>query len=74
VGVPFHEAEIEDFFGFEGGHAWTGTEAVDQPGELEKRGKFEYLQATSLAEAPRRGNSWDRRHGGRRLARATPLQ
>ena len=75
AGIPFHETEIENFFGFEGAYAAAaGAEAVDQPGKLEERRKFEYLQATSLAEAPRRGNSWDRRHGGRRLARGTPLQ
>jgi len=35
AGVPFHEAEIEDFFGFEGADsARAGAEAMNQPGKL----------------------------------------
>ena len=75
AGVPFHEAEIEDFFGFKGAHAaGASAETVDQPGELEKRGKFDYLQTTSLARAPRRGDAGGSRLRRYRLARATPLQ
>ncbi len=35
AGVPFHEAEVEDFFGFERADATrAGAEAVNQPGKL----------------------------------------
>ncbi len=75
AGVPFHEAEIEDFFGFEGADAaGAGAEAVDEPGELEKGSELENLQAAGFAQAPWRGNAGDRRRRGHRLARATALQ
>lgn len=71
--VPFHETEIENFFGFErADSARAGAEAVNQPGKLAKRDEFENLQATSLSKAPGRGSAGDRRRLGHRLARATP--
>lgn len=74
VGVPFHEAEIEDFFGFERAYAARAcAEAVNEPGKLEQRGEFENLQAAALAEAPWRRNAGYRRLWRRGLARpATP--
>ena len=73
--VPFHEAEIEDFFGFERANsAGAGAEAVDEPGKLEKRGEFKNLQAAGLAKAPGRGNARHRRRRGRRLTRPATLQ
>jgi len=39
AGVPFHEAEIEDFLRFAGTHtAGTGAEAMNEPRKLEERG------------------------------------
>jgi holo-[acyl-carrier protein] synthase len=73
--VPFHKAEIQDLFGFEGaGPAGAGAEAVDEPGELAEWGEFENLQAAAFTDAPRRGNAGRRRRRGRRLARAATLQ
>jgi hypothetical protein len=38
TGVPFHKAEIEDFFGFERTDSTQASaEAVNQPGKLQKR-------------------------------------
>src|SRR3974390_526472 len=55
AGVPFHEAEVEDTFGFERTcTAGAGAEAVDEPGKLAKRGEFEDLEALGFAEAPGR--------------------
>ena len=52
--VPFHEAQVEDFSGFECANStWAGAEAVNQPGKLQKRDKFNNLQAARLAKAPR---------------------
>ncbi len=74
-GVPFHKAEVEDFFGFQGADAaGAGAEAVDEPGELEKGSELENLQAAGFAQAPWRGDAGDRRRRGHRLARATALQ
>jgi len=50
------------------------AEAVDQPGELEKRGKFENLQSARLAQAPWRRNARHRRFRRGWLARTTTLQ
>jgi hypothetical protein len=73
AGVPFHEAEIEDFFGFERAYAaGAGAEAVNKPGELAKRPELENLQSTRLVKAPWGGNAGNTRLRGRRLARATP--
>ena len=75
AGVPFHEAEVKNFFGFERANAaGAGAETVDEPGKLAKRGKLENLQAAGLAEAPGCGNARYRRGRGLRLARATKLQ
>jgi len=75
AGVPFHEAEIEDFFGFEGAHAaGAGAEPVDEPRKFEEWGELKNLKAARLSQAPRRGNAENRRRVGRRLARATPRQ
>ena len=75
AGVPFREAEIEDFFGFERANpAGTSAEAVQKPGKLAKRGEFENLEPPGLAEAPGCGNPRYRRRRGRRLARAATLQ
>ena len=75
-GVPLHEAEIEDFFGFEGAcAAGPGAEAMDEPRQLAERSEFENLQGTGLANEPRRRNAGSRRFRGcSRLARATPHQ
>jgi len=57
AGVPFHETEVEDGFGFEGAcAAWAGAEAVDEPGEFAEGAEFEDLQALGFAEAPRGSN------------------
>jgi len=74
--VPLHEAEIEDFFGFEGAYAAGAcAEAMDEPRQLAERSEFENLQGTSLANAPRRRNAGSRRFRGcSRLARATRRQ
>jgi hypothetical protein len=75
AGVPFHEAEVKNFFGFEPANpAEASAETVDEPGKLAKRGKFENLQSAGLAEAPGCGNARYRRRRGRGLARATTLQ
>jgi len=75
AGVPFHEAEVKNFFGFERANAaGAGAETVDEPGKLAKRGEFENLQTAGLAEMPRRSDTGDRRRRGRRLTRATPPQ
>lgn len=75
TGIPFHKAEIEDFFGFEWANpAGAGAEAVDEPGELEEWGELENLQAAGLAEPPRLSDTWDRRRRGRGLSRAATLQ
>ena len=75
AGVPFHEAEVKNFFGFERANAaGAGAETVDEPGKLAKRGKLENLQTAELAEAPGCRNARYRRRRGRRLARATKLQ
>jgi hypothetical protein len=72
AGVPFHEAKIEDFFGFEGAYAArAGAEAVNKPGELAKGAEFENLQAAELAKMPRRSNAEERRRRARRLTRET---
>lgn len=71
AGVPFHETEVENFFGFErADSAGAGAEAVDEPGKLRERDEFENLQTTSLAKAPGRVNAGGRRRLGDRLARA----
>jgi hypothetical protein len=73
--VPFHEPEIQDFFGFERAYAaGTRAEAVDEPGQLAEGGEFENLQSTSFAEPPRLSDTWDNWHRGRGLTRATTLQ
>jgi len=73
AGVPFHKAEVEEFFGFEGAYtAGPCAEAVNEPGKLAEGGEFENLQAARRAEMPRRSNAGARRCRGRRLARATP--
>jgi hypothetical protein len=73
--VPFHEAEIKDFFGFERTDtAGASAEAVDEPEKLAEGREFENLQAAGLAEPPGRSNARDRRRRGRRLTRATTLQ
>ena len=72
AGVPFHEAEIEDFFGFErADSAGSGAEAVNQPRKLEKRDEFENLQAAGLAKAPRGSDAGNGRSRGRWLTWAT---
>ena len=73
AGVPFHEAEIEDFFGFERADSTrAGAEAVNQPGKLQEWDELEKLQATSLAKAPRGRNAGNGRRRGRSLTGATP--
>ena len=74
AGVPFHEAEIENFFGFERtDSAGASAKAVNQPGKLQERDEFENLQAASLAKAPRRSYPGNRQGRGRRLTgAATP--
>lgn len=53
AGVPFHETEVEDVFGFEGAcAAGAGAEAVDKPGEFGERKEFEDLEVLGFAEAP----------------------
>jgi hypothetical protein len=75
AGVPFHEAEIEDFFGFERTHsAGSSAEAVQKPGKLAEWDEFENLQSAGLTEPPWRRNARFRRRRGRRVARATTLQ
>ena len=75
AGVPFHEAEIEDFFRFERtDSAGAGAEAVNQPGKLEKGDEFKNLLATGFAKAPRGSDAGNRRRRGRRLTGATPPQ
>ena len=75
AGVPFHETEIEDFFGFEGAYAaGPCAEAVDEPGELSKRGEFENLKAARLAEFPWGSDAETRSCRERGLTCATPLQ
>jgi len=75
AGVPFHEAEVKNFFGFERTNAaGAGAETVDEPGKLAKRGEFENLQTAGFAEMPGRSDTGDRRRKGRRLTRATPPQ
>ena len=75
AGVPFHEAEIEDFFRFEGADAAGAcAEAVNEPWKFEKWSELENLQAAGFAKAPWGGNAGDRRRRGRRLSRATALQ
>lgn len=75
AGVPFHEAEVKNFFGFEPANAaGASAETVDEPGKLAKRGKLENLQTAGLAEAPGCGNARYGRSRGRSLARATTLQ
>jgi len=53
LGVPFHVAEVENFFGFElTSAAGTRAEAVDEPGKPVERREFEDLQALRFTEAP----------------------
>ncbi len=57
AGVPFHEAEVKNFFGFERANAaGAGAETVGEPGKLAKRGEFENLQTAGLAEMPGRSD------------------
>ena len=75
AGVPFHEAEIEDFFRFEGADAAGAcAEAVNEPWKFEKWSELENLHAAGFSQAPRRGDAGDRRRRWRGLARATMLQ
>jgi hypothetical protein len=75
AGVPFHKAEVKNFFGFgRANAAGAGAETVDEPGKLAKRAEFEDLQTAGLAEMPGRSDMGDRRRRGRRLTRATPPQ
>jgi len=51
--VPFHEAEVQDLFGFESTcAAGAGAEGVDKPGEFAEGSEFEELEALGFAEAP----------------------
>src|SRR6267378_8356707 len=60
AGVPFHEAEVKNFFGFERANAaGAGAETVDEPGKLAKWGEFENLQTTGFAEMPGRSDMGD---------------
>ena len=75
AGVPFHEAEVKNYFGLERANAaGAGAETVDEPGKLAKWGEFENLRTAGLAEMPGRSDMGDRRRRGRRLTRATPPQ
>ncbi len=70
--VPFHETEVENFFGIERADAaGAGAETVNEPRQFGKRDKFEDLQAASIAQAPRGTNANSLRRRGRRLARPT---
>ena len=70
--VPFHETEIENFFGVERADAAEpGAKTVNEPGQFGKRNKLEDLQATGLAEAPRGTNASSLRRRGRGLAGTT---
>lgn len=59
--VPLHEAEVEDFFGFESTDAaGARAEAVDEPGDLAKSVEFENLEFTGGAQAPGSGDAGSR--------------
>ncbi len=65
AGVPFHETEVENVFGFKSTRtARAGAESMNEPGELGKRSEFEDLKAPGLAEAPGRGDSRVAARGG----------
>ena len=56
--VPFHEAKVENFFGFQQTQAaGAGAEPVNEPGELTEGFELQDLQALRIAEAPRERNS-----------------
>ena len=61
IGVPFGEAEIENFFPvlFRNA-AGPGAEAVDEPGEFCERGHLQGLDAADFAFDPVRGGSGGR--------------
>ena len=70
--VPFHEAEVENFFAVEGADAaGAGAEAVNKPGQFRKRSEFENLQAARFAKTPGCGDARGFWRGRRGLARAT---
>ena len=51
--VPFHEAEVEDSFAFEGAAAaGTGAEAVHQPGQFRKWRELENGKTLGFVEGP----------------------
>lgn len=69
AGVPFHESEIENAFGFELAEAaGAGAETVNEPGEFAEGIKFEDLQALGFAKTPGSAEDWARQRG--RLANA----
>ena len=52
-GVPFGEAQIENFLGvLEGDAAGLGAEAMDEPGEFYERGNLEDSNAAHVALGP----------------------